>query len=169
MAGDLYIRVCQTRAQKSNRRLQVRTDILSDDERGRPTRESIQVRFRGRWYDGNFWQERCERLEPEAHRLVAAVDRFKKHQYKGPSVWLGRLSRMSVVCGGALDDGVPQALQRVGALFGRHTLVVINDSLVLGVIAAFTDAPGHPVYSQADVSEVVAFLKAHRGKRAYLD
>ncbi|KWU23354.1 hypothetical protein [Burkholderia cenocepacia] len=174
MAGDLHIRVCANREQKSVRRHDMRADPLggchSDDDAGRPTTEMVEARIGGRWYAYAFWHERFPDLEPEAYRVIVRVNRFYRHRNKGPDVWLGSLSRMGAAMGlSTIDEAIPKALQSVGALFGKHVFVKVTDELIAGVAAAFKDSPAHPVYHQAEGADVVAFLKAHRGKQVFLD
>ena len=174
MAGDLYIRVCETREQKSVRRHEARfrgvSAVWSNDDKGRPISERLEAKIHGRWYDYDFWQDRFPDVEADAFRTIVERNRFSRHRYAGPFEWLGELSRMSVVLGtGTVDDAIPQALQAVGGIFGEHVFVKVTDSLVTQVSEAFAGAQKHLRYKQARVDEVVAFLRKHRGKSVFLD
>ncbi|MBC8739777.1 hypothetical protein F6X40_23985 [Paraburkholderia sp. UCT31] len=169
MAGDLHIRVCETRQQKSARRQDARCDSRTSYADGRETANKTEVKVAGRWYSFNFWLERAEHIPYTHCRTREERLHFADDRYSGPFEWIGSLSRMSVVTGATLDEGIPQVVQKVMAAFEGRVLTVISPQLIADVAAAFETSVPHPYYGQAQKEDVLAFLRAHQGKMAYAD
>ena len=82
-----------------------------------------------------------------------------------PQVWIGQVSFLKAMLLEDTETYVPGVVQAVVNIITEEQ-PVIDDALIAAVREAFA-LSNDTTYSIADVADVIAFLEAHRGKKAF--
>jgi hypothetical protein len=82
-----------------------------------------------------------------------------------PSVWVGEVSWLKAALSGEDEEFIPDAVGSISEIIGED-FPVIDDSLIQRIDDAMK-LPNTTEYSINSAGEVLAWLKAHKGERAF--
>jgi len=85
--------------------------------------------------------------------------------YGLPNIWIGEVSWLKANLTGDGETFIPDPVGKVSEIVGEHQPIV-DDEFIDSIRSAF-NSDNTTMYNCADKEDVVEFLNAHRGKRAF--
>jgi hypothetical protein len=166
MASDLEIYICDTRARRSFARQEARSRCSSSGG-GEPDQYGwLEMKVNG------FWLHEDIVFAKDLEYTNVRQRNFRQHYNSNvllgaDGVWIGRMSWAKAAIDGDVDQYVPEVVQEVTKLFSGRRLVMINDKLIEMIDRCFNESAPNDHYATAEREDVIAFLKQHKGKRAF--
>ncbi len=117
----------------------------------------------------NAFIEMMEKLpdsQAKRHIREVALHYDEKVVDATPSVWVGEVSWLKAAVSGDNNTYIPDIVGEIRKLIGNK-LPVVSDTLIAKVQKVFRKSKNTTEYKVDDGRKVIAFLKKHKGKRAF--